>query len=316
MALLCQEVVPEESFTTVTPDPVLLDDQRVLQNLLDAEDKYVITSSYFKCVQNDIKPHMRATLAAWMLEVAEDQKCEDGVFSLAMNYLDRFLSLVRIKRMQLQLLGSVCLFLASKMKDSKPISAEKLCMYTANSITIREVTSWEQLVIDKLKWDLWAITPHDFLAYILRRLPFVSNDPMVKRHAQTFMTLCATDFKFSMHSPSIIAAASIGTAIKGLMDSVHQRTSFNQILARLHDITHIETDVLHSCLEQIEEMVALCMASAQNPVATSSKITSKSEADAMADKLVSHESPDMEYTLAETPTDVLDVVPLLDYYSS
>lgn len=310
MALLCQEVVPEESFTTITADPVLLDDQRVLQNLLDSEDKYVISSSYFKCIQNDINPNMRSILAAWMLEVAEDQDCEDGVFSLAMNYLDRFLSVVRIKRMQLQLLGAVCLFLASKMKDSKPISAEKLRMYTANSITIQELTSWEQLVIGKLKWDLWAITPHDFLAYILRRLPVISDDHMVKRHAQTFMTLCATDFKFSMHSPSIIAAASIGTAMKGLMDSdsTHQRASLNDFLERLHDITHIETDVLHWCLEQIEEMVSQSLASVPNIGAASCTDTDVS-------KLASRQTPDLEqYASSETPTDVLDVGSLLDYY--
>lgn len=39
----------------------------------------------------------------------------------------------------LQLLGAVCIFLASKLKDCRPLSAEKLCMYTENSITSREL---------------------------------------------------------------------------------------------------------------------------------------------------------------------------------
>lgn len=72
--------------------------------------------------------------------MCEEQNCLEGVFSLAINYLDRFLSVVNIKKTQLQLLGAVCLFLASKMKDNKPISAEKLCMYAAHSITIQELT--------------------------------------------------------------------------------------------------------------------------------------------------------------------------------
>jgi len=51
-------------------DPVLLDDDRVLQNLLGMEDRYMVSSNIFDCVQkNDITPEMRRTVADWMLEV-------------------------------------------------------------------------------------------------------------------------------------------------------------------------------------------------------------------------------------------------------
>lgn len=56
-----------------------------------------------------------------------------------MNYLDRFLSVVNIKRTQLQLLGSVCMFIASKLKETIPLSAEKLVTYTDRSITMEEL---------------------------------------------------------------------------------------------------------------------------------------------------------------------------------
>ena len=49
-------------------DPSLLNDDRVLQNLLATEDRY-LPNSYFKCVQTDVKPFMRKILATWMLEV-------------------------------------------------------------------------------------------------------------------------------------------------------------------------------------------------------------------------------------------------------
>lgn len=50
-------------------DPVLLKDERVLQNLLMTEDRYLPSPSYFKCVQTDIKASMRKIVADWMLEV-------------------------------------------------------------------------------------------------------------------------------------------------------------------------------------------------------------------------------------------------------
>lgn len=52
---------------------------------------------------------------------------------------------------------------------------------------------WEQLVVSKLKWELSAVTPGDFLMHILSRLsmPRTWDTVMVRRHAQTFIALSA-----------------------------------------------------------------------------------------------------------------------------
>lgn len=56
-----------------------------------------------------------------------------------MNYLDRFLAVVPTRKCHLQLLGAVCMFLASKLKETIPLTAEKLCIYTDNSIRPQEL---------------------------------------------------------------------------------------------------------------------------------------------------------------------------------
>lgn len=71
--------------------------------------------------------------------MCDEQNCEEEVFPLAMNYLDRFLCVLEIKKSRLQLLGASCMFLASKLRDSRPLTAEKLVIYTDNSITLDEL---------------------------------------------------------------------------------------------------------------------------------------------------------------------------------
>ncbi|KAM6383258.1 G1/S-specific cyclin-D2 isoform 8-T12 [Alca torda] len=238
MELLCCEVDP---MRRALPDPNLLYDDRVLHNLLTIEERYLPQCSYFKCVQKDIQPFMRRMVATWMLEVCEEQKCEEEVFPLAMNYLDRFLAVVPTRKCHLQLLGTVCMFLASKLKETIPLTAEKLCIYTDNSIKPQELLEWELVVLGKLKWNLAAVTPHDFIEHILRKLPLPKDKLLlIRKHAQTFIALCATDFNFALYPPSMIATGSVGAAICGLQ--LNDGDRFTDLLAK---ITNIDVSCCH-----------------------------------------------------------------------
>uniref|UniRef100_A0A8D2CQ99 Cyclin D3 n=1 Tax=Sciurus vulgaris TaxID=55149 RepID=A0A8D2CQ99_SCIVU len=109
---------------------------------------------------------------------------------------------------------------------------------------------WEVLVLGKLKWDLAAVIAHDFLALILYRLSLPSDrQALVKKHAQTFLALCATDYTFAMYPPSMIATGSIGAAVQGLGAC---STSGDELTELLAGITGTEVDCLRACQEQIE----------------------------------------------------------------
>ncbi|XP_010765791.1 G1/S-specific cyclin-D2, partial [Notothenia coriiceps] len=239
MELLCLEM---DTIIRARPDPNLLCDDRILQNLLTIEERFLPQYSYFKGVQKDIQPFMRRMVATWMLEVCEEQKCEEEVFPLAMNYLDRFLAVVPTKKCNLQLLGAVCMFLASKLKETRPLTAEKLCIYTDNSIRPQELLEWELVVLGKLKWNLAAVTPNDFIEHIVRRLPLPEDKlALIRKHVQTFIALCATDFRFAMYPPSMIATGSVGAAICGLqLDSADQSQWGDSLTDLLAKITNTE----------------------------------------------------------------------------
>lgn len=121
------------------PDPALTCDARVLRNVLVEErNRRRLVTDYFKAgIQTALRPHMRKIVCDWMMEVTAEQGCHHEVFALAVDYMDRVLSRVRIEKSQFQLLASVCIFLASKFKELQPITAEKLAVYTDCSVSIR-----------------------------------------------------------------------------------------------------------------------------------------------------------------------------------
>merc|ERR1712066_403748 len=130
-----QQMYPKLLQVKAQVDPTLVEDDRVLLNLLKSEQRYLPKyQNYFKTVQVEVKPHMRKIVSDWMLEVCQELCCPPEVFCLAMNLMDRFLAKQRIQKSQLQLLGAVCLFLSSKFKEAAHIPSEKLVMYTDFSV--------------------------------------------------------------------------------------------------------------------------------------------------------------------------------------
>lgn len=101
--------------------------------------------------------------------MCEEEKSTEDVFPLAINYLDRFLAVVPTRKSYLQLLGAVCIFLASKLKDCRQLSAETLCMYTDNSITPQELLvrtgDFKSPIHESIKMHS---TCHDFIMLIAK----------------------------------------------------------------------------------------------------------------------------------------------------
>lgn len=255
-------------------DHTLIMNDTLLNNMLHVEDNYVLTSSYFGRFGQQIKPSMRTTLATWILEVCEEQQCTDEVFSLAMNIFDRLMCVIdKCEKQHLQLLGSVCLFIASKVKTNvtSKLSAEKIVEYTDYSITLEELLDWELIVLHKLKWDVASLVANDFVEPLLHRLDGfnAANEKMgvLRKHSYILTALCSTDFKFSLYPPSMVASACILAAIDGLNSSLKQESvalvsiklenelpTFLDACHLLSSKAHIDTECLLSLKELVEEL--------------------------------------------------------------
>nr|XP_032512100.1 G1/S-specific cyclin-D2-like [Danaus plexippus plexippus] len=175
------------------PDRALDRDPRLLMNLLTLERVHALHTDYFQHVQIDIQPFMRKVVTTWMLEVCEEQQCEEQVFPLAVSYMDRFLAQRAISRQQLQLLAVTSLLLASKFRQCHPLSVDLLCAYTDNSVFPQEVRQWEVMLLQRLNWQLSVATAFDFVEPLLARTPWGRTNPLVRTHALTLTSVCYTD---------------------------------------------------------------------------------------------------------------------------
>ncbi|KAH6924748.1 hypothetical protein HPB50_023783 [Hyalomma asiaticum] len=129
-------------------------------------------------------------------QVCEAEQCRPEVYPLAMNCLDRFLSVRSVRKCQLQLTGAVCMLLASKFRQTKPLSLQRLSMYTDYSVSTEELKDWELVVVSTLKWDVCGVIACDFLDHLIHRLELpkeaVCSRDHICTHAQTFISLCYT----------------------------------------------------------------------------------------------------------------------------
>jgi hypothetical protein len=120
------------------------------ENLLEKEEECGPVNDYMTEVQSGrLNPQMRKILANWMQEVLEDRYIESGeTFSLSLILLDRILSRIPITSDLLQLVGSACLLISTKMKERHHLTTQYLIesadySFNASDLKVIKIFFWE-----------------------------------------------------------------------------------------------------------------------------------------------------------------------------
>lgn len=84
----------------------------------------------------------------------------------------------------------------------------------------------ERVILATLRWDTAAVTPQDFLPHFLACVEEREDgdrsdskrEPLstLRRHSDTLAAMCACDSRFLGAPPSLVAAASLNCALRGL----------------------------------------------------------------------------------------------------
>jgi len=178
----------------------------IIDQLFHDEGLYMPRVNYMES-QQDINGKMRAILVDWLVEVHMKYRLRSETLFLAVNLIDRYLSVLPVLRRRLQLLGVVAMFVASKFEEIDPPRATDFVYITDNTYSKDELLQMECNMLSTLEFQVVVPTAAHFLN------PFIkANGCENPRHAEVIkyiVELALIDLRMIRYKPSHLVASAV-----------------------------------------------------------------------------------------------------------
>ncbi|KAH6665232.1 cyclin-like protein [Halenospora varia] len=148
------------------PDEIVLEyKDEIFEYMRELQDEMLPDPNYMAIKQRDSRLNweMRSRLILWLVKVHSRFSLRHETLFLAINYIDRFLSLKEVSSNRLQLVGTVALSIAVKYEDREVVtikSPQKLC---GDSYPAEDFLEVEIYMLDRLRYRLGWPGPLIFL---------------------------------------------------------------------------------------------------------------------------------------------------------
>lgn len=161
--------------------------------------------------QTDITDKMRKVVIAWLVEVHLRFGVSTDTFFLAINVMDRFLSLRLCPRNKLQLIAITSLMIACKFEEiDQPVIGDFVYI-CSDSFKQKEILKSEEVILQALQYNLCNPTALHFLR---RYSKAGQSDAKTHALAKYITELSLLEYGMLKYLPSEIAAASVYLARK------------------------------------------------------------------------------------------------------
>lgn len=237
----------------------------VLFLLFEKESEFLPRSDFLQRLRSgDLDLCVRNEALAWIHKANAHYNFGAPTACLAINYLDRFLSVYEFPRennWSIQLLAVACLSLAAKLEEIKvPLTVDMQVAYPKFIFQAKTIKRMELIVLSTLKWRMQACTPFSFIDYFLRKIKSEDVLPsgslmygsLVKKSIQ-FILNTMKGIDFLEFRPSEISAA---VAI-----CVTRETEEVDIDKAMSGIIHFEKVRILKCVEMIKGLMLIAEAS-------------------------------------------------------
>lgn len=188
-------------------DPLMVSDyvNDIFGYMKSIEGKSMPNPNYME-KQGDIKWSMRAILVDWLIEVHAKFYLLPETLFLAINIVDRFLSLRVVSLIKLQLVGITAMFIAAKYEEIMAPSVEAFIYMSDGGYSEAEVLKAERYMLGVLEFNLGYPNPLNFLRRISKADDY---DLATRTVAKYLMEVPMLDHRFLEYPPSQIAAAAM-----------------------------------------------------------------------------------------------------------
>lgn len=171
-------------------------------------------TTYMESVQTDINPVMRSILVDWLVEVGQEYRLTSDTLFLSVALVDRYLSLVDVKRNRLQLVGITCMLVAAKYEEIYAPQVEEFCYITDNTYNREQVLAMEREVLGVLEFDITQPTIKTFLRrYIKAASGEIQLDASFEFLASYLAEMTLMEYGMLGYLPSQIAASAVLLAL-------------------------------------------------------------------------------------------------------
>lgn len=244
----------------------------IYENLRGKEMKYRPSIDYLQRIQTDINDSMRSILVDWIIDVHYKFGMHEETLFLTINLIDRFLSVTRISKSKLQLVGVTCLLIAAKYEEIYPPSVRKLTEICDNIYSRDDIIEMEAIILDTLEYNITVATPFQFLSRYWKVavkneqegtvIPKDEECQFILKNMMFYMAeIALVDFDSSVRFlPSVISATCLFLSMKIAYAIENQQESGKITDENIWD-SHVQyytgytINDLRSCISKLSELI-------------------------------------------------------------
>ncbi|KAI1847201.1 hypothetical protein JX266_006741 [Neoarthrinium moseri] len=163
----------------------------------------LLPSAHYMDIQTEIQWSMRSVLMDWVIQVHGRFNLLPETLFLAVNYIDRFLSVKVVSLGKLQLVGATAIFLAAKYEEINCPSVQEIVYMVDSGYSVEEILKAERYMLSMLDFNLGWPGPMSFLRRISKADDY---DLETRTLAKYFLEVTIMDERFVASPPSFVSA--------------------------------------------------------------------------------------------------------------
>lgn len=168
----------------------------------------------------------RSQMLTWAYTISSTCKFQEETVEIAMSLVDRFVA-IRTEYLSdsfaYQVACMASLYTAAKMNEEHCLTPKQMETLSSERFSIQDIEAMESEILVELNWLVNPPTAISFIEHLLELTPseYVPDKKTVMEVAESHVKLAISDSSFLSTPKSVLALASLVSAVHGVVGSTH-----------------------------------------------------------------------------------------------